>query len=102
MPPRAERTIKLLVLDLPDLDSIEPSHAERVDQLLPRVDAVLWVTDPEKYQDAVLHDAYLHLWMAGSRARPSSSTRSTGSTPPIAIACEPIWLGSCATRARPT
>ena len=35
----------------------------RVDQLLPRVDAVLWVTDLEKYQDAVLHDTYLHRWV---------------------------------------
>ena len=52
-----------LVLDLPDLDSIEPSHAARVDALLPRVDAVLWVTDPEKYQDAVFHDAYLRRWL---------------------------------------
>jgi hypothetical protein len=51
------------ILDLPDLDSIEPSHAARVDLVLPRVDAVLWVTDPEKYDDAVLHDAYLRRWM---------------------------------------
>jgi hypothetical protein len=50
------------VLDLPDLDSVEPAHAARVDAVLPRVDAVLWVTDPEKYQDAVLHDAYLRRW----------------------------------------
>lgn len=51
------------ILDLPDLDSITPDHAARVDAVLPRVDAVLWVTDPEKYQDAVLHDAYLRRWV---------------------------------------
>lgn len=51
------------VLDLPDLDSIERDHRARVDAVLPRVDAVLWVTDPEKYQDAVLHDAYLRTWV---------------------------------------
>ena len=51
------------VLDLPDLDSIAPEHRQRVDELLPRVDAVMWVTDPEKYQDAVLHDAYLRRWV---------------------------------------
>ena len=50
------------VLDLPDLDSIEPSHAARVDTVLPRVDAVAWVSDPEKYADAVLHDRYLRQW----------------------------------------
>lgn len=51
------------IVDLPDLDSIEPAHAARVDALLPRVDAVVWVTDPEKYHDAVLHDVYLRRWM---------------------------------------
>jgi hypothetical protein len=50
------------VLDLPDLDSVEPSHAARVDAVLPRVDAVAWVSDPEKYADAVLHDRYLRRW----------------------------------------
>ncbi|MFN8622328.1 MAG: GTPase [Chloroflexota bacterium] len=51
------------VVDLPDLDSIEPAHAAQVDAVLPRVDAVAWITDPEKYHDAVLHDAYLRRWM---------------------------------------
>jgi hypothetical protein len=51
------------VLDLPDLDSIEPGHAARVDAVLPRVDAVAWVSDPEKYADAVLHDRYLRRWI---------------------------------------
>ncbi len=51
------------VLDLPDLDSIAREHRARVDAVLPKVDAVLWVTDPEKYQDAVLHDAYLRRWV---------------------------------------
>src|SRR5467141_4514304 len=37
-------------------------HRARVDELLPRVDAVVWVADPEKYQDAVLHDEYLRRW----------------------------------------
>jgi energy-coupling factor transporter ATP-binding protein EcfA2 len=53
----------LAVLDLPDLDSIERGHATRVDALLPKVDAVVWVSDLEKYQDAVLHDVYLRSWM---------------------------------------
>ena len=51
------------LLDLPDLDSIEPAHAARVDSILPKIDAVLWVTDPEKYDDAILHDRYLRRWM---------------------------------------
>ena len=51
------------ILDLPDLDSIAPSHRARVDAALPRVDAVIWVTDPEKYHDARLHDEFLVRWL---------------------------------------
>ena len=51
------------VLDLPDLDSIEPDHRRRVEEVLPRVDSVIWVTDPEKYSDAVLHDDFLRRWV---------------------------------------
>jgi len=50
------------ILDLPDVDSTTPEHRARVDELLPRVDAVVWIADPEKYQDAVLHDEYLRRW----------------------------------------
>ena len=47
------------VLDLPDFDSVAHEHRERVDALLPRVDAVAWVVDPEKYMDHVMHGGYL-------------------------------------------
>ena len=50
------------VLDLPDFDSIAIAHRERVDSLLPRVDAVVWVVDPEKYMDQVMHGGYLRLY----------------------------------------
>jgi len=49
----------LCLLDLPDTDSVEVAHRHRVDQVLPVVDAVVWVTDPEKYRDARLHHDYL-------------------------------------------
>ena len=49
----------LCMLDLPDNDSVEVEHRHRVDSLLPRVDMVAWVTDPEKYRDAVLHHQYI-------------------------------------------
>ncbi len=51
------------ILDLPDLDSVTREHRLRVEALLPRVDAVIWVTDPEKYRDAVLHDDFLRRWL---------------------------------------
>lgn len=47
------------VIDLPDFDSIALEHRKRVDALLPRVDAVAWIVDPEKYMDDVMHDGYL-------------------------------------------
>ena len=49
----------LCLIDFPDNDSVELDHRHRVDVLLPRVDMVAWVTDPEKYRDAVLHHQYI-------------------------------------------
>jgi hypothetical protein len=49
----------LCLLDLPDNDSVELDHRHQVDALLPRVDLVAWVTDPEKYRDASLHHGYI-------------------------------------------
>jgi len=46
------------ILDLPDVDSVRTEHRATVDALLPRIDAVAWVLDPEKYDDERLH-AYL-------------------------------------------
>lgn len=49
----------LVLLDLPDHDSTELSHRAEVDRLIRMVDAFVWVLDPQKYADAVLHDSYL-------------------------------------------
>ncbi|MFI9805872.1 GTPase [Streptomyces sp. NPDC052301] len=56
----AEAQLRGLVLvDLPDHDSAAVQHREQVDRILKLVDAVIWVVDPEKYADAVLHERYL-------------------------------------------
>ncbi|MET9500815.1 YfjP family GTPase [Streptomyces sp. NPDC006622] len=56
----AEAQLRGLVLvDLPDHDSAAVEHREQVDRVLALVDAVIWVVDPEKYADAVLHERYL-------------------------------------------
>ena len=58
--PEAEARLRGLVLvDLPDHDSAAVQHREQVDRILALVDAVIWVVDPEKYADAVLHERYL-------------------------------------------
>lgn len=59
----AEALDGVVVLDLPDLDSLEPANRATVERVLPRVDAVAWVTDPEKYADALLHDGFLRRWV---------------------------------------
>jgi hypothetical protein len=48
-----------VLLDLPDFDSIEAAHRIEVDRLLRLVDLVVWVTDPQKYADQVIHEQYL-------------------------------------------
>ncbi|MER6731105.1 GTPase [Streptomyces puniciscabiei] len=58
--PEAEAQLRGLVLvDLPDHDSAAVEHRQQVDRILKLVDAVIWVVDPEKYADAVLHERYL-------------------------------------------
>ncbi|MFG3548153.1 GTPase [Streptomyces sp. NPDC047725] len=58
--PDAEPPLRGLVLiDLPDHDSAAVQHREQVDRILALVDAVIWVVDPEKYADAMLHERYL-------------------------------------------
>jgi GTP-binding protein EngB required for normal cell division len=49
----------LVLLDLPDFDSVETTHRSEVDRLVELVDLVVWVVDPQKYADAAWHDRYL-------------------------------------------
>ncbi|HET7476944.1 MAG TPA: GTPase [Dermatophilaceae bacterium] len=49
----------LVLLDLPDFDSRVEEHRAEVDRMLALVDVYVWVTDPEKYADALLHDDYV-------------------------------------------
>ncbi|MEV4077025.1 YfjP family GTPase [Nonomuraea fuscirosea] len=56
----------LVLLDLPDHDSIRLSHRLEVDRLVEQVDLLIWVVDPQKYADAALHERYLRP-LAGHR-----------------------------------
>ncbi|QQS00240.1 MAG: 50S ribosome-binding GTPase [Austwickia sp.] len=49
----------LVLLDLPDIDSFELAHRAEADRVLALADVFVWVTDPQKYADALLHDHYL-------------------------------------------
>ncbi|MDO5724230.1 MAG: 50S ribosome-binding GTPase [Flaviflexus sp.] len=58
----------LVILDLPDHDSVEVSHAVQVSRLVPLVDLLIWVLDPQKYADEALHSGYLSALRARSEA----------------------------------
>ena len=49
----------LVLLDVPDYDSVTTAHALQVDRLVPLTDVLVWVLDPQKYADSALHDGYL-------------------------------------------
>lgn len=49
----------LVVVDLPDHDSVELDHHLIVDAFVERVDVLVWVVDPVKYAHASLHEGYL-------------------------------------------
>ncbi len=49
----------LVLLDLPDFDSVEAGHRVEADRIIALADLVLWVVEPQKYADASLHERYL-------------------------------------------
>lgn len=49
----------LVLLDLPDHDSVMSHAGELVDRLVSRADVMIWVLDPQKYADAAVHRRFL-------------------------------------------
>jgi GTP-binding protein EngB required for normal cell division len=49
----------LVLLDLPDHDSIEIENREEADRFVAVADLLVWVLDPQKYADAALHRNYI-------------------------------------------
>jgi predicted GTPase len=49
----------LVLLDLPDFDSREAAHRAEAERVLELCDVFVWVTDPQKYADALFHDDYV-------------------------------------------
>jgi GTP-binding protein EngB required for normal cell division len=49
----------LILLDLPDHDSVLTASMAAVDRLSKLADMVIWVLDPQKYADAAVHNRYL-------------------------------------------
>jgi GTP-binding protein EngB required for normal cell division len=49
----------LVLLDLPDHDSVMAHATDQVDQLVEQADLMVWVLDPQKYADAAVHRRFL-------------------------------------------
>lgn len=49
----------LVLLDLPDFDSVELANREIVERLAGQVDVLVWVLDPQKYADAAIHNDFI-------------------------------------------
>ncbi len=49
----------LILIDLPDHDSVAAGAAEETNRLVGLADLMLWVLDPQKYADASVHRRYL-------------------------------------------
>ncbi|HWF82449.1 MAG TPA: GTPase [Streptosporangiaceae bacterium] len=49
----------LVLLDLPDHDSVMGSSTGQVDRLVSLADVMIWVLDPQKYADAAVHLRFL-------------------------------------------
>ncbi len=49
----------LVLLDLPDHDSIRAAHLAEVEKYLGVADLMIWVLDPQKYADFAVHSRYL-------------------------------------------
>jgi GTP-binding protein EngB required for normal cell division len=49
----------LVLLDLPDHDSVMGHATDLVDQLVGQSDLIVWVLDPQKYADAAVHRRFL-------------------------------------------
>jgi GTP-binding protein EngB required for normal cell division len=54
----------LVLLDLPDFDSVRHANREEVERVVALADLMAWVVDPQKYADAVLHERYLRPFAA--------------------------------------
>jgi energy-coupling factor transporter ATP-binding protein EcfA2 len=49
----------LVLLDLPDFDSVEQANRLEVERVIGLADLLVWVVDPQKYADGAWHERYL-------------------------------------------
>lgn len=63
------RTGGLILLDMPDFDSVTTTNRDLAARMMRYVDVLVWVVDPQKYADAVIHrDFMVPLATSGAQA----------------------------------
>ena len=63
------RTGGLILLDMPDFDSVTTTNRDLAARMMHYVDVLVWVVDPQKYADAVIHrDFMVPLAASGAQA----------------------------------
>jgi energy-coupling factor transporter ATP-binding protein EcfA2 len=77
----------LVLLDLPDFDSQIAEYRIEADRVLDLVDVFIWVTDPQKYADARLHDEYIAKLSAHDAVTLTVLNQSDRLTPEALVAC---------------
>lgn len=55
----SQHATPLILLDLPDFDSLAAENRQVVDRLVGQVDVLIWVMDPQKYADRMIHRDYI-------------------------------------------
>ncbi|MDD7465422.1 MAG: 50S ribosome-binding GTPase [Actinomycetaceae bacterium] len=51
----------IVLLDTPDYDSVQLAHSGQVARIIPLVDVLIWVLDPQKYADATIYHTLMML-----------------------------------------
>ncbi|WP_124054875.1 GTPase [Arcanobacterium ihumii] len=57
--PTGKGSASVIMLDLPDIDSTNDHNRMIAGKLAEKVDVLVWVLDPQKYADSIVHDDYL-------------------------------------------
>jgi GTP-binding protein EngB required for normal cell division len=78
----------LVLLDLPDHDSVAAGAAPAVDRLVSLADLMVWVLDPQKYADAAVHNRFLAKLAGHSTVTTVVLNQSDLLTPQQAYDCE--------------
>src|SRR5450631_423059 len=77
----------LVLLDLPDFDSQAGAHRIEADRVLDLADVFIWVTDPQKYADARLHEDYISKLSAHDAVTITVLNQADRLSPEALLAC---------------